>query len=119
MQSLTAATGKQFTELLDEFTTAIQIEGYAAAKNSSNVSFRSYDFEEITSYFTGGGWPYLYGESDYGTGEIVLSPVYYTSPVLFEFTSPGGSTLELELLDGDGESLNAEHDGALIITRVE
>ena len=119
LQSLTSATGKQFDELLDEFTTVIQIEGYADAKTSSSVSFSSYNFEEIASNFTMGDWPYLYGASDYSTGEVALSPVYYTSPVLFEFTSPGGSTLELELLDGDGESLNAEHDGALIITRVE
>ena len=119
LQSLTTVTGKDFDELLDEFVTAIQIEGKMDAKNNSSISFNSYDFEEIASHFSMGDWPYLYEESTYQSREVVLSPVYYTSPVLFEFTSPGGSTLELELQDGDGESLNAEHDAALIITRVE
>jgi len=33
--------------------------------------------------------------------------------------TPGGSTLEPELLSGDGEPLDRGHDGALIITRIE
>jgi len=119
ISSFTSATGKEFEELIAEFLTAIQIEGSAEAMSNSSVSFNSYDFEEIASNFSTGEWPYLYGESDYSSSETELSPVYFTSPTFFEFTAPGGSTLELELLSGDGEPLDADHDGALIITRIE
>ncbi len=120
IDGLSQITGKSFNELLNGFITAIQIEGHDSAKMGSDISFSSYDFEEIASNFTMGDWPYIYNSSmTSGSAEFELSPIYYSSIVLFEFTNQSGDKLELELLNRHGDHLDALHDAALIITRID